>query len=116
MKRDDDPQLWDLLGQAAEPKLSPFFARNVLREIRELGHWTTLRGWFNLRRLIPVGGLAAALLAVVFLRWHTAVAPLTAPSRDTLANVEAQDYEVMADLDDLLASDDNNSLDESVLL
>jgi hypothetical protein len=115
MKRDDDPQLWDLLGQAAEPKLSPFFARNVLREIRQPGNWTTLRGWLNLRRLIPAGGLAAALLAVVFLRMHTAVAPLTGP-RDTLANVDAQDYEVMADLDDLLASDDNNSLDESVLL
>ena len=33
-----------------------------------------------------------------------------------LANMNAQDYEVMADLDDLLASEDSNSLDESVLL
>jgi hypothetical protein len=33
-----------------------------------------------------------------------------------LANVDAQDYEVIADLDDLLASDDNSSLDNSVLL
>ncbi len=116
MKRDDDPQLWDLLGQAAEPKISPFFARNILREIRQPRGWTTLHGWLHLRRLIPAGGLAAALLAVVFLRLHMAVAPLTDPSRDTLANVDAQDYEVMGDLDDLLASDDNNSLDESVLL
>jgi hypothetical protein len=111
MKRDDDQELWDLLGQAAEPKISPFLARNVLREIRQPGAWSTLRGWLNLRRLIPAAGMAAVLIAAVFLRMHTA----TAPSSDVLANADAQDYEVIADLDDLLASDDS-SLDESVLL
>lgn len=116
MNRDDDPKLWDLLGRADEPKISPFFARNVLREIREQGGRTGLRGWLNLRRLLPATGVAAALIAVIFLRWHTAVAPLTGPSSDALANVDAQDSEVIADLDDLFASDDNNSLDESVLL
>ena len=116
MNRDDDPKLWDLLGQAAEPKISPFFARNVLRGIRQPADRTTLRGWLNLRRLLPASGVAAALIAVIFLRWHTAVAPLTGPSSDALANVDAQDSEVIADLDDLFASDDNNSLDESVLL
>jgi hypothetical protein len=115
MKRDDDQELWDLLGRTAEPKISPFFARNVLREIRQPGQWSTLRGWFNPRRLIPAAGVAAALIVGVFLRMHTAVAPLTAPSPDLLANADVQDYEVIADLDDLLASDDN-SLDESVLL
>src|SRR6266496_825664 len=34
MKREDDQQLWELLGRLAEPKLSPFFARNVLRQVR----------------------------------------------------------------------------------
>lgn len=116
MKRDDDPELWDLLGQAAEPRISPFFARNVLREIRKPGAWAALPGWLNLRRLIPAAGVAGALIAVAFLRMHTSVAPLAEPPADVLANVDAQDYEVMADLDDLLASDDNNSLDESVLL
>jgi hypothetical protein len=116
MKREDDQELWDLLGQGAEPRISPFFARNVLREVRKPGGWTTLRGWLNARRLIPAAGMAATLLAVVFLRMHTSVAPLTAPPSDALANVDAQDYELIVDLDDLLASDDNNSLDESVLL
>jgi hypothetical protein len=116
MNRDDDPKLWDLLGRTAEPKISPFFARNVVREIREPANRTTLRGWLNLRRLIPATGMAVALIAVMFLRWHTAVAPLTGPSSDGLANFDAQDSEVIADLDDLLASDDNNLLDESVLL
>lgn len=116
MKRDDDQELWDLLGQAAEPRVSPLFARNVLREIRKPGHWATLRGWLNLRRLIPAAGMAAALIAVIFLRMHTSVAPLTGPPSDVLANVDAQDYEVIADLDDLFVSDDNNSLDDNILL
>ncbi len=60
--------------------------------------------------------MALALIAVVLLRMHMAVAPLVDPQSDMLADVDAQDYEVIADLDDLLASDDNNSLDESVLL
>ncbi|PYJ07400.1 MAG: hypothetical protein DMF06_15835 [Verrucomicrobia bacterium] len=115
MKRDDDQELWDLLGQAPESKVSPFFARNVLREIREPSDWATLRGWLNPRRLVPALGAATALVAVVFMRMQTSIAPLAAPS-DTLASIDAQDYEVIADLDDLLASDDNNSLDESVLL
>jgi hypothetical protein len=116
MNRDDDPKLWDLLGQTAEPKISPFFARNVLREIREPDNRTTLRAWLNPGRWIPTAAATAALIAVVFLRWHAALAPLTGPSSDALANFDAQDSEVIADLDDLLASDDNNSLDESVLL
>ena len=115
MKREDDQELWDLLGQAAEPKISPFFARNVVREIRQPGAWTTLRGWLNLRRLIPASGMVAALLAVAFLRMHTAVAPLANPSSDGLANMDPQDYEVISDLDDLLASDDSNSLDDGIL-
>lgn len=116
MKREDDQELWDLLGQAAEPKISPFFARNVLRETRKRSDWATLGGWLNLRRLIPAAGMVGALVAVVFLRMHTSVAPLAEPPSDMVANVDPQDYEVIADLDDLLASDDNNSLDESVLL
>jgi hypothetical protein len=116
MKRDDDQELWDLLGHAAEPKISPFFARNVLREIRKPSDWATLRGWLNLRRLIPAAGMAGVLIVVVFLQMHTAVVPLAGPPSDILANVDTQDYEVIADLDDLLASDDENSLDESVPL
>ena len=64
MKRDDDQELWDLLGQAAERRISPFFARNVLREIRKPGDWATLRRWLNLRRLIPAAGMAGALTVV----------------------------------------------------
>ena len=116
MKRDDDQELWDLLGQAAEPKVSPYFARNVLREVRQVSDWTTFRGWLNPRRLIPVAGMAGVMIAIFLVRSHTAVAPLADSSSEMPASVDPMDYEVIADLDDLLASDDNNSLDESVLL
>jgi hypothetical protein len=113
MKREDDEKLWDLLGQAAEPRISPFFARNVLRETRKSAGWANLREWFTVRRLIPAASVVAALIAVVFLWMQTSLGP---PADPELATMNAQDYEVMADLDDLLASEDSNSFDESALL
>ena len=35
MRREDDQELWDLLGKSATPEVSPFFARNVVRQVRE---------------------------------------------------------------------------------
>ena len=35
MDREDDKQLWDILGRVPEPTLSPFFARNVVRSVRQ---------------------------------------------------------------------------------
>jgi len=66
--------------------------------------------------LIPVAGMVGVMIAVSIVRLHTSVAPLADSSSDMLASVDPMEYEVIADLDDLLASDDNNSLDESVLL
>ncbi|MEY2558494.1 MAG: hypothetical protein QOE34_1919 [Verrucomicrobiota bacterium] len=117
MKREDDEKLWDLLGRAAEPEVSPFFARNVVRETRrQAGGWPALPAWFGLRRLLPAAGVGVALIAVVFLKSQTSVPRAVETEPDKLAIISAQDYEVIADLDDLLASDDNNSLEESVLL
>lgn len=114
MKRDDDEKLWDLLGRTAEPKVSPFFARNVVREIRQSGA-PTGRGWFGLPRLAPAAGVAVALIAVVLLRTHTSVPPASESPLDKLAVVSSQDYDLIADLDDL-TSDDSNPWDDSVLL
>jgi hypothetical protein len=111
MKREDDEQLWEILGRTAEPKPSPFFARNVLRRIREeLGWSTRLRSWFTLRRLAPVSALAAALVAALIVvqnpSWREE--PPATEEPDLLANIDPQDYEVVADLDELLALDENN--------
>ncbi len=37
MEPQDDKQLWDILGRVPEPSLSLFFARNVVRKIRQEG-------------------------------------------------------------------------------
>lgn len=116
MKREDDEKLWDLLGHAAEPKVSPFFARNVLREIREPQRRSPLTNWLRLRWLMPATGVAVAVVAVLLLRVQVPVRNNSDAQADKMAFLDAQDSEIMADLDDLLATDDNNSLDDVVLL
>jgi hypothetical protein len=81
MHRDDDRQLWDLLGQAAAPKVSPFFARNVVRQVRAESEPARPRTSWSLWRIL-VPATAAALVAVgatIFI--HNSPSPYTQPSR-----------------------------------
>jgi uncharacterized membrane protein len=118
MKREDDQQLWDLLGQAAKPKLSPFFARNVLRQIRQERRWfERARSRLRLRRLVPASGLALVVIAAIIFAHTPSLRQKPAASEpDPVAKIDAQDYEVVADLDELLASDENNLWDEDSTL
>ena len=118
MKREDDQQLWDFLGQAAESKLSSFFARNVLRQIRQEPRWfERARGWLRLRRLVPASGLALMVIAAVIFTHNPSLRQKPAATEpDPVAKIDVQDYEVVADLDELLASDENNLWDEDSTL
>src|SRR5438045_614072 len=115
MRREDDEQLWELLGRAAEYKVSPFFARNVLRGIRQ--QWRTIeiaRTWLSWRKLVPASAVLAAVIAGIF-----ALQPMKPQSQprgdaDVVAKIDPQDYEVVADLDDLLATDDNGVWDDNL--
>ena len=113
MKREDDEKLWDLLGRSAKPEVSPFFARNVLREVREAEGKSRVGGW--LQWLVPASGVAVAIIAALFLRVQTPDQNYDSRT-ETISFIESQDTELIADLDDLIESDDNNSWDESVLL
>ena len=116
MKREDDEKLWDLLGHSADPKVSPFFARNVVRKIREAGE-STARPWWSLRWLVPATGVAVAVLAALLLRVQVPEARNSDSREDGLALSEVQDSELIADLDDLVGTDEVGLLDdESVLL
>ncbi|MGI9087289.1 MAG: hypothetical protein ACR2HH_06050 [Chthoniobacterales bacterium] len=110
MKREDDQDLWDLLGKASTPAVSPFFARNVLRQIRREPDWRErLARWLQPKRLIPASGLALALVVAsmsIHLPKKAVVAADDPP--EAVANIDPQDYDVVADLDDLLASEDDN--------
>jgi hypothetical protein len=108
MNREDDQSLWELLGKATKPELSAFFARNVLRKIREERSWRAyLAHFFSGRRLIPAAALAVAVFAALLFTRPSMVGPHSTENPN-VANIATQDYEVVADLDELLASDENN--------
>lgn len=115
MKREDDPELWDTLAKGTSPALSPFFARNVLRQVREERSWrANVVRWLRPRALIPASAIALVLL-VSGISLHSKLKSEGAADNppETVAVIEPQDYEVVADLDDLLASDDDNVWDEN---
>ena len=118
MKREDDEQLWDLLGRAAERKLSPFFARNVVRQVRqEPRSFQIARTWLSWRGLLPASGLVIAMLAAIIALHHpSGLQKQSELEPDVVVKIDPQDYEVVADLDDLLASDENGLWDENSTL
>jgi hypothetical protein len=110
MKREDDPQLWELLGHSKVPEPSPFFARNVLRAVRNESREKPLAfSWWRFRRLIPAIS-AAVLLAASALTFHSLQRHHSAGNNEAIA----QDSELAADLDLLAQGDDDN--DDSSLL
>jgi len=115
MKREDDEQLWDLLGRTAEYKPSPFFARDVLRQVRQTPRRVEIvQAWLSWRRLVPASAVLAAIVAAILALQH----PLRTQTRakgdvDVVARIDPQDYEVVADLDDLLAADESGLWDDN---
>lgn len=110
MRREDDQQLWDLLGRAAQPpRASDFFARDVVRRIRQ-----EPRGWERFQRwtqwLIPATAAAVVLIGTVIAFEHPFNGKDATP--DVVAQIDPQDFEVVADLDVLVASDESNLWDD----
>lgn len=106
MNREDDHELWDLLGKSAQPGVSPFFARNVLREVRQQKNWMDhARAWLRPRRFIPAAALAAVLV-VSALSLHLLPFDTDNPP-EMVTKIDLQDFDTVVDLDDLLASDDD---------
>jgi hypothetical protein len=113
MKREDDQQLWDLLGQTANPRISPFFARNIVRTVRDRsGSLGWLRIWLNPRRLVSIGGVTVAVIAAILTLHHPAVRQPTESAPDVIAQIDPQDYDVVADLDELLVTDESSLWDD----
>ncbi len=109
MKREDDQELWDFLGRAPQPAVSPFFSRNVARQIRQERGWRhTFAQLLSARRLIPVSAMVALVAAAMAIHQPGNLATPPDNMPDTLAAIDPQDYEVVVDLDDLLANEDDN--------
>jgi hypothetical protein len=118
MRREEDQELWDLLGHVRQPRLSAFFARDVIRRVREEPSlFGQLRASFRLRWLIPASAAAAAIVAAVIVMQHPmSRARVSESLPEVVAKVDPQDYEVVADLDVLLAPDENSPWDENQTL
>jgi hypothetical protein len=111
MKREDDQELWDLLGKAEQPTLSPFFARNVVRQIRQEPSWRDrLTWWMAPRWLVPAGAVAAAVVAatIAFDRPATQTPGSASAEMPLAVQLDPIDYQVVADLDVLLAMEEDN--------
>lgn len=117
MRPEDDQELWDLLGTRPQPEVSPFFARNVMRVLRnrQTKPRNRIRDWFSLGRLVPAGGLAAGLLAVM-LFLHTPgswrIGSRSDLARTRAGALTAQDADLAADLNDLAGGDDGADDDD----
>ena len=113
MKREDDQKLWDVLGQVRPVELSPFFARNIVRKIKERpAGFEKLRSWLSPRKLVPAAGLALAVVAAVLALHQSASHNPEESAPDVIAAIDPQDYDVVADLDELLVTDGSNLWDD----
>ena len=113
MDREDDKKLWDILGRIPEPKLSPFFARNVVRTIREeASGFGRMCSWFSWRRLAAASAVVIVVIGMTVATHHPASQRAAANDPDVVAKIDPQDYDVVADLDELIAWDENSVWEE----
>jgi hypothetical protein len=117
MEPEDDRQLWDVLGRVPKATLSPLFARNVLRKIRqEAAPLERARNWFSLRRLVAASAVAVIVVGMAIATHHPAPSTASPNDLDVVAKVDPQDYDVVVDLDELIAWDENSVWDEKPTL
>jgi len=107
-QEDENDAVWKLLGEARQPTVSPFFSRNVIREIRakhladQGGHaWGRWRG--GVKWGVPFGALACAAILGWFV-FTQGSQPLETPAE----TASVDDFETIANLDQLIASEDQN--------
>ena len=110
MDREDDKELWEILGRAAPgPTLSPFFARNVVRSVRQRATpLDRMRNWLSWRRLAAASAVVIVVIGMAIATHHPASQTKAASDPDVVAKVDPQDYDVVADLDELIAWDENS--------
>jgi hypothetical protein len=109
MEPEDDKELWDVLDRLPEPTLSPFFARNVLRKIRqEPSYLERVRNWFSVRKIVAASAVTAVVAAFALVTHYPGPRTTSSSDSDVVAKIDPQDYDVVADLDELIAWDENS--------
>jgi hypothetical protein len=109
MEPQDDKELWNVLGRLPKPTLSPFFARNVVRKVRqEPTRFEQVWNWFSVRKLVGASAVAAAFVALALVTHYPGPRTTSSSDSDVVAKIDPQDYDVVADLDALIAWDENS--------
>ena len=109
MDREDDKELWEILDRVPEPTLSPFFARNVVRSLRQKAtSFDRMRSWFSWRRLAAASAVLIVVVGMAIATHHPVSQTKAANDSDLVAKIDPQDYDVVADLDELIAWDENS--------
>lgn len=117
MESQEDKELWDVLGRLPETTVSPLFARNVLRRIRqEPSRFERVRNWFGVRKVVGASAVAAVFVAVALVTHYPGPRTTSSSDSDVVAKVDPQDYDVVADLDELIAWDENNVWEDTPTL
>ncbi|MDB6150525.1 MAG: hypothetical protein JWQ44_1973 [Chthoniobacter sp.] len=108
MNTEEHDELWQLLGKARAPRVSPFFSRNVLRAVREEQPGRSGRfGWFHRGwQITALGACAVVIAGAVFLS-KQAEAPDPVSLLASQVTV-SPDYHVIGHLDELLDSELNS--------
>lgn len=122
MNSEDNDALWKLLGEAKKPAVSPFFSRNVLREIRASdqegpGFISRVAAYLRGTARWPAVACAALLLCLSVAgvrKWEmedSRAASAREESKQELLLAQQlaknPDTEVIKHLDELLAFEDN---------
>src|ERR1041385_2302443 len=95
MEPQDDKELWDVLGRLPKPTLSPFFARNVLRKIRqEPTRFERMWNWFSVPKIIGASAVAAVFVALALVTHYRGPRTTSSNDADVGAKVDPQDYDV----------------------
>jgi hypothetical protein len=117
MEPQDDKELWNVLGRLPNPTLSPFFARNVVRKVRqEPTRFEQVWNWFSVRKLVGASAVAAAFVALALVTHYPGPRTTSSSDSDVVAKIDPQDYDVVADLDALIAWDESNVWDDKPTL
>src|SRR5205807_8175542 len=102
MERQDDNKLWDILGRVPEPKLSPFFTRNVLRKIsQDATRFERARNWFSLRRLVAASAVAVVVVGMAIATNDPVYQSASANDSDEMAKTTPKDYHDVDGMDQL---------------
>jgi hypothetical protein len=61
---------------------------------------------------VPAAGLAAAVIAAVLTLHHSAIQKSADAAPDVVGQIDPQDYDTVADLDELLVTDESSLWDD----